>query len=64
MIQLAGTAPVQTRTVRVHKDEMELGWSDATHWKLTIPEVKKGEVTLEFLDYDGKLIGKDSIKMK
>ena len=64
MIQLEGVAPVQTRTVRIQEDEMELNWMDATHWRLTIPDMKKGDVTLEFLDYDGNLIGKDSIQIQ
>ena len=64
MIQLEGVASVQTRTVRIHEDEMELSWMDATHWRLTIPDMKKGDVTLEFLDYDGNLIGKDSIQIQ
>ncbi|MFC1718967.1 CotH kinase family protein, partial [Candidatus Poribacteria bacterium] len=56
-IQLEGTAPVQTRTVRLAGDEMELNWKDATHWNLTISDAQKGNLTLEFLDYDRKLVG-------
>ena len=49
MIQLEDVASVQTRTVRIHEDEMELSWMDATHWRLIIPDIKKGDATLEFL---------------
>ena len=63
-IELEGTAPVQTRVVRIAGKEQELNWVNATRWKLAISGVKEGELTLEFLDYDKKQIGKDSVQVK
>jgi len=62
-IELEGSAPVQTRTARVAGNVYELNWNDATHWNLTISGVQEGELTLEFLDYDKKPIGKDAIQV-
>jgi len=49
--------------VRIAGKEQKLNWSDATHWKFTISGVKAGELTLEFLDYDKKPIGKSSVQV-
>jgi len=62
-IELRGTAPIQTRLVRVAGQEQKLKWTDATRWKLTIPNAKKGKLVLEFLDYDMKVIGKGSVEI-
>ena len=63
-IELEGTAPVQTRTVRITGVEQELNWTDATHWKLTFSGVQEGDLTLEFLDYDKNPIAQDTIQVR
>jgi len=62
-IELEGTAPVQTRTVRIAGIEQELNWNDATHWKLTFSGVQEGDLTLEFLDYDKNPIAQNTIQV-
>ena len=62
-VELRGSAPVQTRLVRIAGKERKLRWTNATRWQLTIPDVRKGKLTLEFLDYDMKIIGKDSVEI-
>ncbi len=63
-VDLAGTAPVQTRWVRVAKKDYYLDWTGATTWKFTLPlKNGKNRLVLEFLDYDKKIAGKDSIEV-
>ena len=62
-VELRGSAPIETRLVRIAGEERKLKWTNATRWKLTIPYVKKGRLTLEFLDYDMRVIGKDSVEI-
>jgi hypothetical protein len=63
-IELKGTAPVQTRSVRISGVEYELEWLNATEWKLTLPRAKGKNLTVEFLDYDKQPVGKDSIRVE
>jgi hypothetical protein len=62
-IELRGSAPIRTRQVRINGKEQKLRWTDATHWRLTLSETEKGKLTLEFLDYDMKVIGRNSIQI-
>ena len=63
-VELRGSAPIETRLARIGGEERKLKWTNAIRWKLTIPYVKKGtKLTLEFLDYDMRVIGKDSVEI-
>jgi len=63
-IELAGTAPVQVRWVRVANKDYYLDWTNATNWKVTLPlQPGKNKLILDFLDYDKKPVGKDSIQV-
>ena len=63
-VELAGTAAVQTRWVRVSNKDYYLDWTGATSWQISLPlKPGKNSLTLAFLDYDKKLVGKDSIQV-
>jgi len=63
-IALAGTAPVQTRWVRVANKDYYLDWMGPTNWKVSLPlQPGKNKLILAFLDYDKKPVGKDSIQV-
>jgi hypothetical protein len=59
---LTGSAPINVSWIRFNGIEYRPGWSDATHWYVTL-NVPPGPptVTLEFLDYDKNLVGTASI---
>jgi hypothetical protein len=59
---LAGTAPINASWIRCGETLYWPGWTDATHWYVTIGVISGTYlVTLDFLDYDQQLIGSASI---
>ncbi|MCX8035973.1 MAG: lamin tail domain-containing protein [Candidatus Sumerlaeia bacterium] len=61
-VLLAGTAPVQVRLARISGLEYPLDWTGATTWRITLPLVPGANLfEFEFLDYDRRVVGTDSI---
>ena len=63
-IVLEGTAPVQTRFLRITDVDYEPDWVGATNWKLTVLAVKRRELRVVFLDYNKKSVGEDRVRVK
>lgn len=61
-VGLTGTAPPEVRWIRVDGVQYYPRWTNATTWGETFPLVPgPNTLLLEFLDYDGNLVGTDSI---
>ena len=63
-VALEGTAPVQTRFLRIGGVDYEPDWVGATEWKLTVLAAKRRELTVEFLDYSKRSVGEDKVRVK
>lgn len=63
-VVLEGTAPVQTRFLRIGDIDYEPDWVGATKWTLTLLGEKRKELRVVFLDYNKKSVGEDRVRVK
>ena len=63
-VVLEGTAPVQTRFLRIADIDYEPDWVGATKWQLTLLGEKRKELKVIFLDYNKKSVGEDKVRVK
>jgi len=60
--QLIGTAPVEVRWIRIGNRIYTPDWVSAITWKVTVLlHPGENDLLLEFLDYDQRVVGTDSI---